>query len=75
MPSTANAQSRSDRFVLRALAARKLLQQRKFLRHRAAGKPVIHVCRSGNDRPKDQVADEVYIRSQPMNVCYDVNHS
>lgn len=43
--------------MLRALAARKLLQQRKFLRHRAVGKPVIHACRSGNDRPKDQVAD------------------
>jgi hypothetical protein len=45
-------------FVLRALAAQKLLQQRKSLRRCAAGKPVIHASRSGNETFKDQVADE-----------------
>lgn len=43
--------------MLRALAAQKLLQQRKSLRRCAAEKPVIHVRRSENDRLKDQVAD------------------
>ena len=45
-------------FVLRALAARKLLQQRKSLRRCAAEQPVIHVSRSENDMFKDQVADK-----------------
>jgi hypothetical protein len=43
-------------FVLRAQAARKLLQQRKFLRRSAAGKPVIHANLSENKVLKDQVA-------------------
>lgn len=42
-------------FVLRALAARKLLQQRISLRCYAAEKPVIHASRSGNDILKAQV--------------------
>jgi hypothetical protein len=45
-------------FVLRALAARKLLQQRKFLSRCAAGKPVIHANCSGNERLEDQVTDK-----------------
>jgi hypothetical protein len=42
--------------VLRALAARNLLQQRKILRRCAAGNPDIQASRSGNDTVKDQVA-------------------
>jgi len=60
--------------VLRALAARKLLQQRKFLRRRAAGKPVIHACRSGNDRPKDQVAGQ-YVLSLQLRRCLPLEPS
>lgn len=45
-------------FVLRALAARKLLQQRDFLRCRAAGEPVIRAIRGENNARKDQVVDE-----------------
>jgi hypothetical protein len=36
-------------FVLRSLAARKLLQQREFLRRCAVEKPVIHANCSGNE--------------------------
>jgi hypothetical protein len=42
-------------FVPHALAARKLLQQRKSLRRSAAGNAVIHVRRSENEMPKAQV--------------------
>ncbi|NND20342.1 MAG: hypothetical protein HKN98_17370 [Silicimonas sp.] len=51
-------------FSLHALAARKLLQQRKFLCRCAARKPVIHANRSQNETTKDQVADEVVHTSQ-----------
>jgi len=44
-------------FVLRALAAWKLLQQRNFLSCSAAGKPVIHASRIEDKPHKDQVAD------------------
>jgi hypothetical protein len=42
--------------VLQALAARKLLQQRKFLRRCVVGKAVIHASRSENETLKDQPA-------------------
>jgi|GEM_PF-6280269 len=51
------AQSGPLDFVLRALAARKLLQKRKSVRRCAAGKAVIHASRSENETLKDQVAD------------------
>ena len=54
--------------MLRAHAARKLLQWRICLCCGAAGKPVVHVNRSGNKRSKDQVADGAAIRSADPNV-------
>lgn len=45
-------------FVLRALAARMLLQRRKFLYRCAARKPVVHATRSENETLKDQVAGQ-----------------
>jgi hypothetical protein len=48
--------------VLRALAARKLLQLRKSLRRSAAEIPDIQASRSGNDMAKDQVVDFVAVR-------------
>lgn len=45
------------RFSPCSQAAQKSLRQRKPLRRRAAGKPVIHSSRSGNDELKAQVAD------------------
>lgn len=48
-------------FVLRALAARKLLRQRKFLRRCALGKPVIHAKHSGSETLKEQVADNAWV--------------
>ena len=53
------AQSGPVDFVLRALAARKLLQQRKFLSRCAVGKLVVHTSLSENETLKDQVADGV----------------
>jgi len=48
-PVEATAHTGPVDFVLRALAARKLLQQREFLRRCAAEKPVIHANCSGNE--------------------------
>jgi len=53
--------------VLRALAARRLLQLRKFLRCRAAGKPVIRACRSENDMLRHQVADKTDFGAWDLN--------
>ena len=53
--------------MLRALVARKFLQQRKFLRRRAAGKPVIHACRSENKMLKEQVAALSALHSEGIN--------
>jgi len=47
--------------VLRALAARKLLQKRKSPCRCAAEKPAIHACRSENNTLKDQAADETAV--------------
>jgi hypothetical protein len=48
-----------------------LLRQRKLLRRCAAGKPVIHANRSGNDTLKDQVADFVAVRPEnPMTASF-----
>jgi hypothetical protein len=45
-----------------------LLRQGKFLRRCAAGKPVIHASRSGNDTLKDQVTDKGCVRCMRPNV-------
>ena len=63
------AQSGPVGFVLRALAARKLLQQRKFLRRCAEGNAVIHASRSENETLKDQVADKAAACLRYLNVC------
>ena len=52
------AHRRPTEFSLRALTARRLLQQRKALCCCAARKPAFHACRGQNDPLKDQVADK-----------------
>lgn len=61
-------------FLLRALAASKLLQQSNILHCRAAGKPAIHGARSENGRFKDQVAGQsvnsLRLDQRPLNRQY-----
>lgn len=56
--------------MLRARAAQKLLQWRKFLRRSAAGKPVFHAGRSRNDTLKHQVADGAEVKVVDFKVCF-----
>ena len=61
------AHSVNSYFVLRALAAQNLLQQRKTLRRCAAGNSDIQARRGENDTVKDQVADKADLNCRKVN--------
>ena len=57
-------------FVLRALAARKMLRERKVRCRRAAREPAIHAHRSKDQRSNSQTADLAAIRYKATNGSY-----